>query len=192
MIKYKVKDAAADFSVPNKQITEILKTHCGVDKKTMTTLAENELDVLFDVLTKENQVESFDAYFAVRNQKLEQEEAPVKEEPKNAEKPAVKKGSDKPAEKKDGKPAASNKPAPQKDQKDQKDQQKGNTPNHSRKRKVIDTRATNVNVERYNSKYDDLASGTYQVAQHRPRSHHQKTKIPQPLSEAKRQAAGQA
>ena len=160
MIKYKVKDAAADFSVPNKQITEILKTHCGVDKKTMTTLAENELDVLFDVLTKENQVESFDAYFAVRNQKLEQEEAPVKEEPKNAEKPAVKKGSDKPAEKKDGKPAASNKPAPQKDQKDQKDQQKGNTPNHSRKRKVIDTRATNVNVERYNSKYDDLASGT--------------------------------
>ena len=62
MIKYKVKDAATDFGVPNKKITEILKTHCGVDKKTMTALAEAELDVIFDVLTKENSVENFDKY----------------------------------------------------------------------------------------------------------------------------------
>ena len=67
MIKYKVKDAATDFGVPNKKITEILKTHCGVDKKTMTALAEAELDVIFDVLTKENSVENFDKYFAARN-----------------------------------------------------------------------------------------------------------------------------
>ena len=60
MIKYKVKDAAADFGVPNKKITEILDKHCGVSKKTMTTLTEGELDVIFDVLTKENQVENFD------------------------------------------------------------------------------------------------------------------------------------
>ena len=74
MIKYKVKDAAADLGVPNKKITEILKKHCGVDKKTMTALAENELDVIFDVITKEHSVKSFDAYFAVRNAKLEREQ----------------------------------------------------------------------------------------------------------------------
>ena len=61
MIKYKVKDAANDFGVPNKKITEILEKHCGVTKKTMTSLEESELDVIFDVITKENSVESFDA-----------------------------------------------------------------------------------------------------------------------------------
>ena len=80
MIKYKVKDAANDFALPNKKITEILKKHCNVDKKTMTTLTESELDVLFDVLTKEHAVKDFNAYFAVRNAKLEQAQEPVKEE----------------------------------------------------------------------------------------------------------------
>ena len=36
MIKYKVKDAAADLGVSNKEIIEILEKHCGVTKKTMT------------------------------------------------------------------------------------------------------------------------------------------------------------
>ena len=77
MIKYKVKDAANDFGVSNKKITEILEKHCGVTKKTMTSLEESELDVIFDVITKENSVESFAAYFATRNKKLE--EAPEKQ-----------------------------------------------------------------------------------------------------------------
>ena len=102
MIKYKVKDAAADFGVPNKKITEILKKHCNVDKKTMTTLTENELDVLFDVITKEHRVENFNAYFAARNAKLEPEAEPVREEPKAEKKPE----SGKPAEKKDAKKVA--------------------------------------------------------------------------------------
>ena len=54
MIKYKVKDAAADLGVSNKEIIEILEKHCGVTKKTMTTLEESELDVIFDVITKKN------------------------------------------------------------------------------------------------------------------------------------------
>ena len=147
MIKYKVKDAATDFGVPNKKITEILKTHCGVDKKTMTALAEAELDVIFDVLTKENSVENFDKYFAARNEKLDREPEP---EPEKAA-PKQEAKEEKPAADKPEKAGA--KPAP-------KAEQKGETPSHQRKRKVIDTRATNVDVERYNSKYDDLASGT--------------------------------
>ena len=80
MIKYKVKDAAADLKVPNKKITEILEKYCGVSKKTMTTLTEGELDVIFDVITKENSVENFDSYFAARNEKLDSAPEPVKEE----------------------------------------------------------------------------------------------------------------
>ena len=155
MIKYKVKDAANDFALPNKKITEILKKHCNVDKKTMTTLTESELDVLFDVLTREHAVKDFNAYFAVRNAKLEQAQEPVKEEPKEDKKPAA----DKTAAKKDGKEGKEGKPAPAAKPAQPKEQ-KGESPNHQRKRKVIDTRATNVDVERYNSKYDDLASDT--------------------------------
>ena len=149
MIKYKVKDAATDLGVPNKKITEILEKHCGVAKKTMTSLKEEELDVLFDVITKENQVENFDAYFAVRNEKLDKE--PVKPEPKDVKE---EKTDAKPADKKADKANNNAKPAAN------KPEQKGEAPSHQRKRKVIDTRATNVDVERYNSKYDDLASGT--------------------------------
>ncbi len=155
MIKYKVKDAANDFALPNKKITEILKKHCNVDKKTMTTLTESELDVLFDVLTREHAVKDFNAYFAVRNAKLEQAQEPAKEEPKEDKKPAA----DKTAAKKDGKEGKDGKPAPAAKPAQPKEQ-KGESPNHQRKRKVIDTRATNVDVERYNSKYDDLASDT--------------------------------
>ncbi len=146
MIKYKVKDAANDFALPNKKITEILKKHCNVDKKTMTTLTESELDVLFDVLTREHAVKDFNAYLA---------QEPVKEEPKEDKKPAA----DKTAAKKDGKEGKEGKPAPAAKPAQPKEQ-KGESPNHQRKRKVIDTRATNVDVERYNSKYDDLASDT--------------------------------
>ena len=72
MIKYKVKDAATDLGVSNKEIIEILEKYCGVTKKTMTTLDEGELDVIFDVITKKNKVENFDEYFAARNNKLDE------------------------------------------------------------------------------------------------------------------------
>lgn len=80
MIKYKVKDAAADLGVSNKEIIEILEKHCGVTKKTMTTLEESELDVIFDVITKKNKVENFDEYFAARNNKLDNESKPQQED----------------------------------------------------------------------------------------------------------------
>ena len=38
MIKYKVKDVAADLGVANKKITEILDKYCNVNKKACTSL----------------------------------------------------------------------------------------------------------------------------------------------------------
>ena len=63
-MKIKVKDIAGDLGVQNKKITTILEKYCGVSKKTMTTLEENEMDVIFDVITRENAVENLDSYFA--------------------------------------------------------------------------------------------------------------------------------
>ena len=56
MIKYKVKDIANDLGVQNKKITEILEKYCGVTKKTMMSLTESEIDVIIDVVTRENSV----------------------------------------------------------------------------------------------------------------------------------------
>ena len=157
MIKYKVKDAATDLGVSNKEIIEILEKHCGVTKKTMTTLEESELDVIFDVITKKNKVENFDEYFAARNNKLDNESKPHQEDKpakQNAKADNQKKKTDKNDKKpnnKDAKPAS-------KQEKVEVTQEKSVEESAPRKRRVIDTRATNVDVERYNQKYDDLAS----------------------------------
>ena len=157
MIKYKVKDAAADLGVSNKEIIEILEKHCGVTKKTMTTLEESELDVIFDVITKKNKVENFDEYFAARNNKLDNESKPQQEDKpakQNAKADNQKKKTDKNDKKpnnKDAKPAS-------KQEKVEVTQEKSVEESAPRKRRIIDTRATNVDVERYNQKYDDLAS----------------------------------
>lgn len=160
MIKYKVKDAAADLGVSNKEIIEILEKHCGVTKKTMTTLEESELDVIFDVITKKNKVENFDEYFAARNNKLDNESKPQQEDKpakQNAKADNQKKKTDK-TDKNDKKPNNKDAKPASKQEKVEVTQEKSVEESAPRKRRVIDTRATNVDVERYNQKYDDLAS----------------------------------
>ena len=76
MIKYKVKDVAADLDVTNKKISAILEQYCNVNKKAGATLEDSELDVIFDVFTQENKVESLDSYFASRNEKIENGPSP--------------------------------------------------------------------------------------------------------------------
>ena len=160
MIKYKVKDVATDFGVQNKKITEVLEKFCGVSKKAGTSLEENELNVIFDVLTAENKVDSFDKYFAKRNEAIENAEAQTTEV-KEEKKPEAKEAKAPKTNKNDKKPEKANnnqkseKPAEQAQPAKQDDKQ---PEQHSRKRRVIDTRATNIDVERYNSKYDDMAS----------------------------------
>ena len=157
MIKYKVKDAAADLGVSNKEIIEILEKHCGVTKKTMTTLEESELDVIFDVITKKNKVENFDEYFAARNNKLDNESKPQQED-KPAKQNAKADNQKKKTDKNDKKPNNKNAKPASKQEKVEVTQEKSVEESAPRKRRVIDTRATNVDVERYNQKYDDLAS----------------------------------
>ena len=157
MIKYKVKDAAADLGVSNKEIIEILEKHCGVTKKTMTTLEESELDVIFDVITKKNKVENFDEYFAARNNKLDNESKPQQED-KPAKQNIKADNQKKKADKNDKKPNNKDAKPASKQEKVEVTQEKSVEESAPRKRRVIDTRATNVDVERYNQKYDDLAS----------------------------------
>ena len=63
MAKYKVSDLAKDFGLSSKDLVAILVDELNSTKKTSSSLEENELDLIFDVLTKKHAVKSFDAYF---------------------------------------------------------------------------------------------------------------------------------
>ncbi len=63
MVKYKVSDIAKDFNVSTKEISAIFEKQTGEAKKSANTLNEAELNLIFETMTKENQVKSFDEYF---------------------------------------------------------------------------------------------------------------------------------
>lgn len=160
MAKLKVKDIANDLGVTNKKVTEILEKYCGVAKKTASAVTDEEVGVIIDVITQQTQVENFDKYFASR-EKTAEEATEKKAEPK-AEKPAKKAENKRQNDNKKSEKSA--------DKKQEKvntnivkkaEKQPENTvtaeETHTRSRRVIDTRAVNVDVERYNAKYDDMA-----------------------------------
>ena len=74
MIKYKVNEVAKDLGVNSKKVIEVLDKYCGVQKKTTTTLEENELNVVFDYFTQDKNLDNLDAYYAKRNAGIEEEE----------------------------------------------------------------------------------------------------------------------
>ena len=84
--KYKVSEVAKDFGLQSKDVSDILGKYFDEPKKSSTALDTKELDVLFDVLTQDNSVTSFDAYFAMQKK---EEKKPV--EKKEAKKAAAKK-----------------------------------------------------------------------------------------------------
>ena len=82
--KYKVHEVAKDFDIQSKFIIEKLSQNFEGEKKSQTALDEKELDFIFDVITKENSVKSFDDYFnAVPQEKpkaeAKKEKAPAKD-----------------------------------------------------------------------------------------------------------------
>ncbi len=70
-IKYRVSDVAKDFAMTSKDIAVLLAPLGGEAKKSSNALEENELDFLFNKLTTDHAVESFDAYFAIGNEARE-------------------------------------------------------------------------------------------------------------------------
>ncbi|MBQ7596573.1 MAG: translation initiation factor IF-2 N-terminal domain-containing protein, partial [Clostridia bacterium] len=108
--KYRVHEVAKDFGYQSKVVVDLLAKYFDEPKKHMTALEEEELDIIFETFTKENEVESFDAYFAMaeerpKKEKKAQEEKPQEEEKTepekaDAEKPAAAKAKTSAGEKK--------------------------------------------------------------------------------------------
>ncbi len=62
--KYKLSDLAKDFGMKSKELIDIVAALTGSEKKSGATLDETEIAMVFNKLTLDNQVKSFDGYFA--------------------------------------------------------------------------------------------------------------------------------
>ena len=144
IVKYRLKEVAADFGVATKEISEILGNFFEKPKGSTQILTEEELNVVFDVLSQNHQIDSLEQVFAVQPKTpAPKAEPPKQEAPKAEEK--------KPAEKAQSKPAAQQ---PVKAQQPAKPVE----PERRRERRVVDTSAVQVNTARFDDRVDSLIS----------------------------------
>ena len=128
-VKYRIKEVAADFGVAPKEIAEVISKYFEKPKSNTQVLSTDELDVVFDYMTQNNQIPSLEVVFAVAPK------APA-EPPKEKVQPAEVKTQEQP--KKDA-PAEV---APVKEEKPKE-------PERKRERRVVDTSAVQVNANRF-------------------------------------------
>jgi len=197
--KYRVHEVAKDFDIKSNIVVDLLAKYFDGQKKHMTALEEDELDMIFETFTKENEVSDLNEYFeympaakkakdkpeekaaeeetkaeevkpapAPEKQEKKEEKAPEKKPEKKAE-PAKKAEEKKPAhekkeQKNEKKPVQQTKadklpPMPKKQPKPE-NKEKDNKPMQSRTKgemRTIDTRAGNVDLEKYNERYENIA-----------------------------------
>ncbi|MEE1282849.1 MAG: translation initiation factor IF-2, partial [Acutalibacteraceae bacterium] len=169
MVKYKLREVASDLGVKNKDVIDVLSKYVGGEPKKQTSvLTEEELNIVFEYFTQKNNLDNLDSYYTADDKKSEQEEKPNKEDkpvkkntqdkPKQAEKKPQPKADNN--QKKDRKPSNEKKPQPKAETKENNNQSDDNNVQfkNRKERKIVDTRQVVVDVERYNEKYDRLAS----------------------------------
>ena len=167
--KYRVHEVAKDFNVKSNGVIELLGKYFEDPKKHQTALTDEELDIVFETFTQDKSVESFDEYFRVTAEKKEEPkkenkaeekapEAEAKAEAKKESKPEAKKPAQKEKQPQNNKPAekkGESKPFEKKAEKKNND-----TPIQARTKgdkRTIDTRGSNIDLEKYNEKYDEIA-----------------------------------
>ncbi len=203
--KYKLNELAKDLGLTNAEVAECFEKLTGEAKKTVASLTPQEVGYVLEYFTQNNQVESFNEYFAANVK-------PVSEK-KKEKKPAVQKAEKKPEAKAETRPEAKSekKPEPAKpertasdaekaaatksavkfskpEQKQEKPAPKKEQPKTVKKKehgvkqiiggtavkdegytvseksdsfskgRMVDTRGSYVELDKYNEKYDKLAN----------------------------------
>ena len=155
-VKYRIKEVAADFGMAPKDIAAIVEKYFEKPKSTAQVLEEDQLNVIFDSLTQQNQIASVETVFAAAFAKKEAEEKKKAEEAAKREAEAKKAAQAAPAAKPDDKkpaPAQNAKPGAQKPA-----EKKPAEPQRKRERRVVDTSAVQVNAARFDDHADALIS----------------------------------
>ncbi len=144
LVKYRLREVAADFGVTPKEVSEIVAKYYDKPKSNTQVLSDDELNAVFDHITKNNQISSLEVVFAVKPK----EEPKAPEETKAAEAKAPQ-GAPKPAQQ--GKPQQAAPAAKQ------EAPAKPKEPERKRERRVVDTSAVQVNTNRF-ADVDNLIS----------------------------------
>lgn len=224
MVKYRVHEVAKDFNVSSREVIDFIKETTGAEKKHMTALNEDELNLVFEHFSKDKQVANFEEYLAGKlDVKAAEEKSGTKtkqskekattlgkdkkatsESESKAKKDETKRGNSKKISAADSSKKEGNKKVPntskeksvklenknnvvakksakptenlQKESKATQHKPQSNKTQNINKTKenvsvksensvikkpavrIIDTRAAHVDIEKYNEKYDRLAS----------------------------------
>ena len=141
LVKYRLKEVAADFGVTTKEIAEIVGKHFEKPKSNTQVLTSEELNVVFDVMTQKNQIKSLEQVFSVAAPKAEPKQEASKAQPQQqAQNRPQNQNQNKPAQQ----AAAPKTEAPKE-------------PERKRERRVVDTSAVQVNANRF-ADVDNLVS----------------------------------
>ena len=153
-VKYRIKEVAADFGLPAKEIAAIVEQYFEKPKSNMQVLEDDQLNVIFDHLTLHNQIGSVEQVFAAafaaqaarEKAQAEKKAAAAKAaDPKKPAQPQAKpqQGGQAPKTQTPAKPAEPPKPQ---------------EPQRKRERRVVDTSAVHVNADRFDDRVDNLIS----------------------------------
>lgn len=187
-IKQKIKEVADDFGMPAKSLIEIVGKFYDKPKSSSQNLTEDQLNVIFDYITAQNQIGSIAEVFAAakpkEEPKAEAPAAPAPEKPSapqqnaqqqkpqsapqfrpNTNRPGQNNNNQRPqqntrpqAQQNQPRPQSAPAPAQQAAQPQTAQQPKQPQPERKRERRVIDTSAVTVNADRYDDRVDSLVS----------------------------------
>ena len=148
LVKYKIKEVAADFGMQPKEIAAIVEQYFEKPRSNMQVLTDEQLNVLFDALTQKNQISSLEVIWAAAFAAQAARE--------EAEKKAKEEAARKAAEEKKNAPASAQpaKTAP----KTPGGVTVTKEPQRKRERRVVDTSAVQVNADRFDDHADTLIS----------------------------------
>ena len=146
VIKYKVNEVAKDLNIDAKSVIAVINDYLGEVKKSVSTLNEEELNIVFDYFSQKNAVTSLEEYFKEGEKKKAEKAAEPKQETPVKATVESKQGNNANTTK----PAAAAAPAKPEEKK---------TPEKIEKvYKHIDTRGSYVNLDKYNEKYEQMSS----------------------------------
>ena len=172
VIKYKASNLIADFNLNAKTALQELTELLGTEIKKGTILTEQQCNIAFEHYTKQAKTDDFANYLnkkeeikeeqkPVENKKPQQDKKPAQPKQERTKKPQQPKQDRKPVQQ----PKTENKneplkradgtiverPQPKKHEKTEPVQKQ------ERVTVTVDTRQTNVNMDKFNEKYDELA-----------------------------------
>ena len=182
-VKYKIREVAKDFDMPTKSVMNMVTEHFEAPKSSTQVLSDDQLNLVFDLITRENQIDSIEEVFAARMQQTQDnpdllvvEDAPAKKEQPKAE--------NKPQQPQKNQPAANGGKRPQQgSQNNQQPRQQGGQnrpqqpqnasaqnnnnnnnnnaqsgqqPKRKKERRVVDTSRVTVNADRFDDRVDEL------------------------------------